>query len=226
MAQFHPFQRLHNLYRTTTVNLKKTLDKVAQALVADHEAALAKMALGLAAAVQKVFLEKSRTTFSAEPRIEKTGIVSFMKRMRVQAIGKYNQATIFSVVHYYRNTAMLRKHRPLGLVIVYVERDFAPELLNLLGYPSIDNDEDDEVLDGIGTIANLIAGLFKRELKQLGYKDLEMSHFQSFINRAPYGLEYPANQGVKYEITFDIDGQKRMVVELVMAPLPVDDIKT
>jgi hypothetical protein len=176
--------------------------------------------LALAAAVKKVFFEKSERKFSAEPSIQKKVIIQFVRRMRVDAMEKFNSTTFLSAIHFYKDEAARKKDEPVGLIIVYIERVFVPEMLRLLKYPYIDYDNDDEVLDGIGAITNLIAGFLKRELGRLGYIDLEMSHFRSAVNSVLDGLDYCKNQSEKYEISFDIDGVKRMVIELVMDPIP------
>ena len=100
-------------------------------------------------------------------------------------------------------------------LVVYLEQAFLPEFLRLLQYPYIDSDNEDESKDGCGTLANLIAGQYKRELANLGYKDLMMSHFESFINTAVDGVGIPKGLTEKYELSFEVEGSKRLVVELV-----------
>ena len=187
---------------------------------AEHGEDLFTMSLALTLAVKKVFFEKSEFKFSSEPLIEKKPIIQFVHRMRVEAMEKFNQTTFFSVVHFHKDAAALQANDPVGFVIVYIERTFVPEMLRMLKYPYIDYDDDDEVLDGTGAIANLIGGQFKKELIRLGYNDLEMSHFKSYINSAANGVEYPRDQVEKYEIAFEIEDKKRLVVEMVMGPLP------
>ncbi len=186
----------------------------------DNSEAIFTMALALTVAVKKVFFEKSETKFSAEPLIEKKLIIQFMQRMRVDAMEKFNATTFFSVVHFYKDAHALEKNDPVGLIAANIERKFVPEMLRMLKYPYIDYDDDDEVLDGTGAITNLIAGQFKKELTRLGYADLEMSHFKSSINAVVNGVEYPREQTHKYEIGFEIEDKKRMVLEMVMNPPP------
>ncbi len=186
---------------------------------AEHASNLIDMSVALSVAVKKVFFEKSRTMFSEDPVIQKKGIVAFSGRLRIDAMEKFNQTTIMSVVHYFLNQEDLDKNKPVGLLIIYLERSYVPEMLRLLQYPYIEFDDDRDVTDGSGAIINLIAGHFKNELKALGYEDLEMSHFQSFINKVPMGVVYPKGQTDRYELSFVIDGEKRLVVEMVMAPL-------
>lgn len=187
---------------------------------ADDSEEVFTMVLGLSAAVKKVFFERSESKFSAEPLIEKKPIVQFVNRMRIDAMEKFNSTTFLSAVHFYRNAQAMEKEAPLGVIVVYIERTFVPEMLRLFKYPYIDYDNDDEVLDGIGAVANLIAGFFKIELGRLGYIDLEMSHFRSAVNSVLDGLEYNKNQLHKHELSFEIDGKKRMAIDVVIEPLP------
>ena len=140
--------------------------------------------------------------------------------MRIDAMEKFNSTTMLSAIHFYKDSKSMENNVSVAVIIVYMERTFVPEMLRLFKYPYIDYDNDDEVLDGIGAISNLIAGCFKRELSHLGYMDLEMSHFRSAINTVLDGVEYCKSQSHKYEINFDVDEKKRMVVELVVEPLP------
>jgi hypothetical protein len=161
-------------------SIKSTPFKLKQGEKTDNSEALFTIALALSAAVKKVFYEKSETKFSSEPILEKKLITQFMGCMRVDGREKFNETTFFSTVHFYKNTAAMEHKDPAGLLIVFIDRKFVPEMLRLLKYPYIDYDEDEEVLDGMGAIANLIGGYFKRELIRLGYADLEMSPFRSY----------------------------------------------
>ena len=214
MADSNPFD-LANFKDLARENLKNH-----PLVERDSSEDLFTMALALSAAVKKVFFEKSEAKFSSEPRIGKKVIIQFVDRMRIDAMEKFNVTTFLSAVHFYKDTADMEKNNPLGLVIVYIERTFVPEMLRLFKYPYIDYENDDDVLDGIGAITNLIAGYFKKELIRLGYVDLEMSHFRSAINTVLDGLEYCKDQTQKYELDFEYEDKKRLVVELVMSPLP------
>src|SRR5665213_1216233 len=56
------------------------------------------LALALCSAIKKIFFEKSETTFSSEPRLEKKFITEFERKMRVDAMEKFNTITVFSTV--------------------------------------------------------------------------------------------------------------------------------
>jgi len=181
------------------------------------------LGLALSAAVKKVFYEKSATTFSSEPKLEKKLITQFVHRMRVDAMEKFNATTVFSVIKFSGNQAGLEKKEYLISLVVYLEQKFLPEFLRLLQYPYIDSDEESEVLDGCGTLCNLFAGQYKKEMAVLGYKDMMMSPFESYINTIADGVEIPYGSTEKYEISFEVEGTKRLVVEMVtLAILPKD----
>ena len=201
-------------------NAKEVLHKLKASRRADHSEDLFTMALALSAAVKKVFFEKSGTKFFSEPVVVKKTIDQFMRRMRVDGVKKFEASTLFSAVHLFKNAAAVKDEDPLGVVIVYIERMTVPEVLQLLRYPEVDYDNNAEVLDGTGTIANLITGQFKKELAVLGYPDLELSHFNSYVNTYAEGIDYPRDQVELYEINFAIDRTKSIVVEMVMSPLP------
>ena len=179
------------------------------------------LALALGAAVKKIFYEKSASTFSNEPKLVKKPIIQFIRRMRVDAMEKYNSTTVFSVVEFAPNEEGLEKQVYMITIVVYLERKFLPEFLRLLQYPYVDSDDEMEVKDGCGTIANLIGGQYKREMAVLGYKDMMMSHFESYINTAVDGVAIPDGPTEKYEISFEVEGTKRLVVEMItMSMLP------
>ena len=173
------------------------------------------LALALSAAVKKVFYEKSATTFSSEPKLEKKIITQFVHRMRVDAMEKFNATTVFSALQFAANEEDIRRQEYMLTLIVYMEQKFLPEFLRLLQYPYIDSDDEAEVKDGCGTIVNLIAGQYKREMAVLGYKDLMMSPFESYINNAVDGVGIPKGMADKYELSFEVEGTKRLVVEVV-----------
>jgi len=173
------------------------------------------LALALSAAVKKVFYEKSEMIFSAEPALEKKAITQFVHKMRVDAMEKFNTTTVFAAIQLAFNQAELEKQTCLLTLIVYMEQKFLPEFMRLMQYPYIDYDNETEVKDGCGTLVNLIAGQYKREMTVLGYKDLMMSPFESYINTSPDGVSIPKGMTEKYELSFEVEETKRLVVELV-----------
>jgi CheY-like chemotaxis protein len=140
------------------------------------------LALALSAAIKKIFYEKSEMVFSSEPKLEKKNITQFVHRMRVDAMEKFNAPTVFAAIQFAADQEDLEKQAYLLTLTVYLEKQFLPEFMRLLQYPYFDYDNEAEVKDGCGTLANLVAGQYKREMIPLGYKDLMMSPFESYIN--------------------------------------------
>lgn len=185
----------------------------------DHSSALFTMSLALAVAVRKIFREKSQLKFSREPFIEKKPITHFMRRMRVDPMEKFNAPTVVSVIHLFKNHQDLDSGKPTGVLLSYIELSYLAHLLKLMEYPEIDDDDEEQVEDACGAVCNIIAGYFKNELTTLGYPQLEMSAFVSHINSVVNGVDYPLKTSNKYEVSYEINGQKRLVTEMVMSPL-------
>jgi len=177
------------------------------------------LALALAAAVKKIFKDKADKKFSSEPLLEKKLITQFVGRMRIDAMQKFNRPTVFSTIHFYKDAKQMSKNKPIGVLIVYIERKYILELLHILKYPPIDDDEEEEVKDACGALCNIIAGYFRNEMISLGYPTLEMSPFHSYINSAINGVDYCVEEIYKYEVSFEIQGDRRLVTEMVMGPL-------
>ncbi|MBF0504645.1 MAG: hypothetical protein HQL14_06030 [Candidatus Omnitrophica bacterium] len=183
--------------------------------VADNSEAAFTLALALSAAVKKIFYEKSAGKFSDEPQLEKKLVTQFVDKMRVDAMEKFNATTVFSSVEFAANEEALKRKEYLLTLVVYLDKQFLPDFLRLLQYPYIDSDDEKEIKDGCGTLVNLIAGQYKREMVVLRHEDLAMSNFGSYINSVADGLNIPKDSAGKYEISFEVDGVKRLVVEVV-----------
>ena len=178
------------------------------------------LAISLAGVVTRMFRKTGRTELSTEPVIEKKPIIEFMRRMRVFGMEKFDSPTYISSINYYATLKDMQEHRALGVVIIYVEQDFVGKLLHLLQYPNIDDDDEDAIKDACGTLCNVIAGQFKSEIVNLGYIDVQMSHFTNYLNTAFNGVEFCSDIKEKYEISFNIQEKKRLVVEMTMGAIP------
>lgn len=174
----------------------------------------------LAEVIKRILDRKASIYLSRVADFNLKPIIDFKNRMRVSGIEKFDGVTYVSVVYFFLNEDDMKENRPIGTLIIYMENDYIEELLRKLDYPKIDEDNQDEVEDACGTICNLIAGNFKAGLTQLGYQELLMSHFMSYRTEVINGVYYDRNQKQKYEITFEIRNQKRIVAELVMGKIP------
>ena len=176
------------------------------------------LALALTVAVKKIFYAKSKLKFSDEPVLEKRNIIKYYDTMRVDAMEKFNEATIFSVIEFASSDEALKRQEYIVTLVVFLSKEFLADFLSLMQYPYIDFDDDFELQDGCGTLVNLIAGHYKREMAALKYKDLAMTSFESYINSAARGIAIPQGATYKYEISFEIESVKRLVVEVVLSP--------
>ncbi|MBF0122143.1 MAG: hypothetical protein HQL21_01890 [Candidatus Omnitrophica bacterium] len=177
------------------------------------------MSMILATSVSKMLRVKGDIYLSSEPAIKERRIVQFARRMRVDGLEKFGSRTVFSSVTFHLDRELMEQGKALGALIVYIPVDYIARLMWLLEYGRIDEDDELVVMDACGTITNLVAGYFVKELSANGYIFLEMSHFESFINTAINGVNFSSDQDVKDEIEFFIKGDKKIVAELTMKPL-------
>lgn len=177
-------------------------------------------ALLLSEVVKRTLEQKAGIELSSHPEIEKVPIVDFMKRMRVWGLDKFKENTFISTVNMYSSKEDMDKDKALGAIVLYMEGEFIPYLFKRLGYPDIDDQEEQDIEDAIGTFCNLIAAKFKQGIIQIGYKELEMSHFSSYQDQVSGGVAYDSSQDFKYELSFYIRDVKRIVVDLTMATIP------
>lgn len=173
-------------------------------------------ALVLAKVVEKILIQKAGLRLSSRPLIKTRPIVSFMDRIRVSGLEKFDQKTLVSVVNFYRDRAEETSGKAVGAVILYVSEDYAYRLIRQLDYPIDGSNDDEGVIDGCGAFCNLIAGNFKNGLTKIGYQDLVMSHFLTYENSAVDGVPYDGQQKELYEVIFEIGGIRRIVVDLTM----------
>ena len=177
-------------------------------------------AMLLAEVVRRILKKRGEIDLSGKPILELKPVTEFMKRMRVTALGKFEGTTYISTVNFYQNTEEMESNKALGVIILYIHEEYIVKLLQRLNYPVTDEENEESLADGCGSFCNLIAGNFKSGLTQLGYIELEMSHFSSFRNELVNGVGFCPFQLQKYEISFDIGGKKRIMVDLSMGPIP------
>ncbi len=178
------------------------------------------LTLLLSAAVRNMIQLKGGYDFTGEPVFVEKKIVQFHRRMRVDGLEKFGARTVFSAVKFYTSVETMERDEALGVLVVFVEADYLSRLLWSLDYPRIDEDDDAAILDGCGTLANLIAGYFVKEIYDAGYIHLQMSHFESYINTAVNGISFCPGQDRKYEARFLLQGDRRVTAELTMGPVP------
>jgi hypothetical protein len=176
-------------------------------------------ALLLAEVIKRILDRKASIHLSRVADFKLKPIIEFRGRMRVSSIDKFDGIAYISFVYFYLTEDDKHAHKPVGVILIYMEDEYIEQLLRKLDYPRIDADNQDMVEDACGTICNLIAGNFKTGLTQLGYHELHMSHFTCHRTDIVNGVDFPRLQNQKYEISFVIESKKRIMAELIMAPL-------
>lgn len=170
--------------------------------------------------ILRTFEHKGKLDVTSQPVPKIRPIVIANKRMKVNSLGKFDGSTYISVINFYKNNEDMSSKNAIGALIVYIGEKYIVDLFAQMGYPDLDEDDEREMEDAVGTFCNIIAGKFRLALKQVGYIELEMSHFTSYQNEVPEGVFFDHRQNRKYEITFEIDEENALVVELTMGDVP------
>jgi hypothetical protein len=173
----------------------------------------------LITSVKKMLAQKGDIYLSEDPKVTEKEIVEFSRRMRVDGLEKFPCRTIMASVNFYIDKSHMASEQALGAMVVYLPEDYIARLMWLLEYGRINENDDMELLDACGTLTNLIAGGFVKELCANGFVHLEMSHFETFVNSPVNGIIFSPKETVKHEIEFYIRKEKRMVLELSMGHL-------
>jgi len=170
--------------------------------------------------IKKLFKERGEIEFAKEPTLAKKNIIEYNGRMRADGMEKFNNPTYVSFVNFYIDTKSMEKHSALGALVIYVEQSYVVPLVKKLKYPPIDDEDENAMKDGCGALCNIIAGAYKSALVTGGFAELEMSHFSNYRNTAANGIEFCFKEWDKYEISYYLDNEKRLVVELTMGVVP------
>lgn len=177
-------------------------------------------ALVLAKVVEKILLKNASFRLSSRPDVQSRPVVSFMNRARVSGLEKFDQKTMVSVVNFYRTVADESAGKAAGAIILYVPEDFVFRLIKQLEYDIEESDGELGIMDACGTLCNLIAGNFKNGLSKIGYHPLVMSAFSTYENTPIDGVAFDSERKEIFEISFEIEGLKRIVVDLTMGKIP------
>jgi len=159
--------------------------------------------------------------FTKTPVKERKQIIEYEGRLRADGMEKFNnEPTYVSAINFYASALDMEKRRTLGVIITYVEQNYIATMMRLLKYPPIDDESDRAMLDSCGTLCNIVSGRFKSEIAKAGYIELEMSHFITYRNSAVVGIEFCPTEFFMYRTDFEIDGKKRLVIEMSMGHVP------
>ena len=168
-----------------------------------------------------LFLERNPEIKFKTPVKSVKPVIEYNGKLRVDGMEKFNnEPTYVSAINYYASKVDMEKKKTLGAIMVYVQQDYMVKMMKLLQYPPVDDENETALEDSCGTLCNIIAGRFKSEISKAGYIELEMSHFVAARNNLVAGVSFCFSEFTKYEILFDIEGAKRLVLETSLGVVP------
>ena len=172
-------------------------------------------------ALVKMFIDYGGINIGIDAEVQRKNIVDFRDHhLRADGIEKFNTPCCVGFINYYLSEKDLKDHKPIGAIIVYLENNYISQLMKILKYPVLDDEDEEALLDGAGTICNILAGAFKSEMSIHEYAGLEMSAFQTYRNAALTGVKFHPKEYFLYELDFFIEKEKRIILEFTMGPVP------
>ncbi len=170
--------------------------------------------------IKALFMERGELKFSQEPEMVRRDILEYEGRMRADGMEKFNGPTYVATLNYYLNTSDMEKSKAVGVLVVYILQSYMAILMKKLKYPKVDDEDEDALKDSCGTLCNIIGGRYKSDISSNGYQELEMSPFATYRNSASDGVAFCFSEYEKVEISFFLDKEKKMVVEVSMGIVP------
>ena len=177
-------------------------------------------AVCLTEVILRTFEHKGKLDVTSKPLPKIRPIVTANRRMSIMSLNKFSGTTYIGVINFFKDKTAAKAGIAIGALVIYVGERFIGDLFAQMGYPGLDENNDQELEDAVGTFCNIIAGKFKLALKQLNFIELEMTHFSTYQNQVKEGVLYDPKESRKYEITFEIDKQKALIVELTLGAVP------
>ena len=170
--------------------------------------------------ILRTFEHKGKLDVTSKPLPKIRPIVATNRRMKIMTLDKFSGTAYIGVVNFFKDKGAAKSNDAIGALIIYIGERYIVDLFAQMGYPGLDENNEQELEDAVGTFCNIIGGKFKLALKQLNFIELEMSHFSTYQNQVKDGVLYDPRESRKYEINFEIDKEKAMIVELTMGAVP------
>jgi hypothetical protein len=177
-------------------------------------------AVCLTEVILRTFEHKGKLDVTSRPAPKIRPVVSVNNCMKVVSLGRFDGTTYISVINFYLSASDVKSKKSVGALIIYIGEKYIVDLFAQMGYPGLDEDNEKELEDAVGTFCNIIAGKFKLALMQLGFMELEMTHFLSYQNEVKGGVAHDRHQTRKYEIVFEIENENALIAELTLGRVP------
>lgn len=183
------------------------------------------IATTLMGSAEKTFTTLCGKNLSGSPKIRKVDIVTWYNKMKIFGWEKFHKPTYVSVIFFYSDQKNMEMQKPVGLIILYLERKEAYALLKTMGLEAVEEGIDYDVLesagdktlaDSCGELCNIIAGSFKTELCSFGYPEFIISPPSNYVNEVPDGVPYNQKITSKYEIFLPIGEKEIVYIDIVI----------
>ena len=162
-------------------------------------------------------LKKSEINLTQNTEIIQREVIEYNSRMRIVGMEKFNGPCYVCGLSFYKSPENQQKKVAQGAFAFYVNVDCVESLLKKFGHRGFDEEDDEFILDQLGSLTRSMAEAFAVELKNIGYDDLTISEPHKFKNNIPEGLNFPYSFYNYQELAFYAWDKKAMVANVIMA---------
>ncbi len=186
------------------------------------------IATTLLGAAEKTFTTLCGKGLAGNTSLKKMDIITWRHKMKVFGWEKFHKPAYVSAIFFYKNEQEMKSKKPIGSILLYLERREAQSLLKSMGLKVADENIDFEssalteaektLLDTCGELCNIIAGGFKTELCSLGYPEFLISPPSNFVNDVD-DLPYNESVNIKHEMFIPIGEKEAVYIDVILPML-------
>jgi len=178
---------------------------------------------GLAVSVknilQQFFQKTGRLTLPQEPALQLKDIVEYDRRMRVNALEKFNGPGYVAAINFYKNQKDKDVNHSCGALIIYINEKSVGKTLEATGFEKFNEDDSEVVIDRCCQLCEKTGAEFVKQLAAKGYQGLVTSEAIGNRNTIPQGVDFSYDQYDKYEVSFPGKDFKILIADITMAVL-------
>lgn len=173
--------------------------------------------------VQESFKKFLKDEFSTSPSVNVNSVfMNDFGGMEASGLRKFHGRSYVSAVYFYLSEKHAEKKETCGTIVVYLRESVVFQLVKATSRLGQNEKITEEILlNASGEFSNTLAENLKKNLTNLGYKDLFVSPPEKRVDLFPEGVKV-FDKGIKsyQEFSFYLWDVKAIVVDVIMSEVP------
>ncbi len=169
---------------------------------------------------EKVVRDLSGEGLKDSPQIKTRPLIEYEGKLRLLGMDLFNESTYITAASFYLSEKDRDNHSACGAVAFYLKKGAAADLYKYIGTRGFDDESDEEMMTAAEGFYAKVVDAFQSELARKGYAPLVRSPFESYLNNAPFGIDFCPKEFDVCEITRSFKGKTALVMDLTLTPLP------